>query len=98
MPFHAATSTGAGRVFADRFAQQQLGGEPDSFAAFAYDAYRLVRGAVDGGARTRPDLALRLAGLRADTASALGGFTPTREPQRATRLLELRGELFTATD
>lgn len=97
VPFHAATSTGAGRIFADAYAQQ-LGGEPDAFAAFAYDAYRLVRGAVDGGARTRAALATRLAGLAADTASAAGGFTTEREPRRAARLLELRGTAFAATE
>jgi ABC-type branched-subunit amino acid transport system substrate-binding protein len=97
VPFHAATATGAGRVFADTYAQQ-LGGEPDTFAAFAYDAYRLVRSAVDGGARTRPALAARLAGVTADTASAAGGFTATREPRRATRLLELRGTAFGAVE
>jgi len=97
VPFHAATSTGPGRVFADAYAQQ-LGGEPDAFAAFAYDAYRLVRGAVDGGARTRPALAARLAGLSADTASSAGGFTTAREPRRATRLLELRGTAFSAIE
>jgi len=98
VPFHAATATGAARAFAERFTAQQLGGEPDAFAAFAYDAYRIVRSTVDAGARTRPDLAMRLAGLRADTASALGGFTATREPQRATRLLELQGDTFVAVE
>jgi ABC-type branched-subunit amino acid transport system substrate-binding protein len=96
VPFHVATATGAARTFAERFTAQQLGGEPDAFAAFAHDAYRIVRSTVDAGARTRPDLALRLAGSRADTASALGGFTAAREPQRATRLLELRGDAFVA--
>ncbi len=98
VPFHVATATGAARTFAERFTAQQLGGEPDAFAAFAHDAYRIVRSTVDAGARTRPDLALRLAGSRADTASALGGFTAAREPQRATRLLELRGDAFVAAE
>ena len=97
VPFHAATATGAGRAFADAYAQQ-LGGEPDAFAAFAYDAYRLVRTAVDGGSRTRPALAARLAGVTADTASAVGGFTTAREPRRATHLLELRGSAFAAIE
>ena len=97
VPFHAATATGAGRVFADAYAQQ-LGGEPDAFSAFAYDAYRLARSAVDGGAVTRGALATRLAGMSADTASAAGGFTAAREPRHAARLLELRGSAFAAIE
>jgi ABC-type branched-subunit amino acid transport system substrate-binding protein len=93
--FHAPTATGAGRTFADGFAAR-YGTAPDAFAAQAYDALRLVRTAVDGGASTRVDVATRLAGMRTDTAGPSGGFTVDRGPTGATRLLVLDGTLFRA--
>ena len=48
--FDAEVAQGAARSFADRF-QAQFSEPPDAFAALAYDAYKLVRAAVD---RRRP--------------------------------------------
>ena len=61
VPFDASSASGD---FVARF-QAQFSSTPDAFAAFAYDAYKLVRGAVDAGAHTRETLAEQLDGTRA---------------------------------
>ena len=68
---------------------------PDAFAAYAYDAFELVRGAVAAGAASRADVARWLSSDQVvPTAGASRGLTVSREAREATRLLELRGELF----
>jgi ABC-type branched-subunit amino acid transport system substrate-binding protein len=65
----------------------RYGEDPGLFAAIAYDAYRLARGAIDEGARTRAALlaALPDASLP-DPAAASPGVTPDRRPRRPTAL------------
>ena len=92
--FDAATAQGAGRELVDRY-RAQFGSAPTGFAAYAYDAYRLVRGAVDGGARTRGALAERLAaGPALETAGASGGLSTAHGPRRGAWVLELAGSLW----
>ncbi len=95
VPFWAPVESGTGRTFADAF-MERYGTEPDGFAAWAYDAVSLIRRGVDAGATTRPDLAARLTDVRAPTAAPSGGFSASRGPLRATRLLTLRGNDFVA--
>lgn len=93
-PFHAATSTGEARAFTNAFLAR-FHSEPDAFSAYAYDAFELVRRTVSAGATSREALARTLAeGRESSTAGASGGLSATREARRATKLLELRGELF----
>lgn len=90
-PFHAPSATGIGREFADAF-QQRYQRAPDAYGAAAFDAFQLVRAAVDAGSTTRAQVRealTRSAGT--ETAGASGGFTPTRQPLRGTRVLTLRG-------
>ncbi|MGD8860521.1 MAG: ABC transporter substrate-binding protein [Myxococcales bacterium] len=94
VPFDARTATGPAREFAERF-EAQYQAPPDAFAAFAHDAYELVRAAVDAGARTREALAGSLWQAQSDSlAGPSPGFAADREPTRATRLLRLQGEEF----
>lgn len=98
VPFDAYVADGAGRAFVDRF-HAQFGEAPDAFAAFAYDAYRLARTAIDAGARSRGDLAQALLRVRSDALAGPGpGFGLDREPVRATRLWRLDGDRFVAAD
>lgn len=93
-PFHAATSHGEGRRFTDGY-MARYASEPEMFAAYAYDAFWIVRRAVQGGATTRNDLARALSEEHeTPTAGASTGLGSSRSARRATRLLELRGELF----
>ena len=77
------------RRFAEAF-RAQFGSAPDAFAAFAHDAYALLRKAIEGGARTRAALAGSLVRARAsEPATPSIGFSPEREALSPTRLLQL---------
>lgn len=94
VPFDAATAQGAGAEFASRY-RAEFGAEPDSFAAFAHDAYQLVKAAVDRSGPSRSALAEQLLHVQnPDAAGPADAFDAHREPRRATRLLRLRGSAF----
>lgn len=69
--------------------------DPDAFAAYAFDAFSLVRRSVLAGARGRGDVSTWLATSSAGspTLGASGGFT-AHAPFRAPTLVTLRGESF----
>ncbi|HJL15556.1 MAG TPA: penicillin-binding protein activator [Sandaracinaceae bacterium LLY-WYZ-13_1] len=94
-PFDPSTAAGAGRAFVDEFTGR-FGTAPDAFSAYAYDAFRLVRRAVEAGETTRGGVAewLRQQG-RHETVGASGGLTPERGPARRSRVLELRDDVLT---
>jgi branched-chain amino acid transport system substrate-binding protein len=94
VPFDALTATATGEQFVERF-QAQFGEAPNAFAAFAYDAYKLVRRGVDVGGNTRERLAATLPRVESfELAGPGSGFASDREPRRATRLLQLEGSQF----
>ena len=72
-------------------------GDPDLFAAYAFDAFTLVRRSVLAGARGRGDVAQWLTSSSAGspTVGSSGGFA-ARSPFRAPSLVTLRGEVFIA--
>jgi ABC-type branched-subunit amino acid transport system substrate-binding protein len=87
--FDAQASEGAGHDFVLRFTES-FGSPPDAFAAFAHDAYRLVRASVDQGANNRAALASQL--QRSHNAALVGpgaGFDATREAITPVRVMEL---------
>lgn len=94
VPFDASTATGSSAAFAQAFATR-FGAPADTYAAFAHDAYRLVRAAVAAGGTTRAALAQQLVRVHPDNpASGMRGLSATREAETATRLLELQGSAF----
>ena len=93
-PFDATTATGSALSFATRFSEQ-FGSQPDTFAAFSHDSYRLIRAAVDAGAVSRESLSEELIQVRPDELAGAGaGFASDRQALRPTRLLTLDGEAF----
>lgn len=91
VPFNAAVPS-LDNGFVERF-RRQFNSAPDSYAAFAHDAYRLVRNAVDHGARTRAEVAASLSrGSASETAGPSHGFNSERAPRTATRLVQLNGD------
>ena len=84
----AQDTSGLGEAYQARFQRA-----PTVHAAFAHDAFQLVRGQVESGALTRATLRAALAaaqgGLR--TATGLRGFGPNREPDAAVHLVRVRG-------
>jgi ABC-type branched-subunit amino acid transport system substrate-binding protein len=94
VPFDPLTASGSGAAFAQSY-QARFGEPADAYAAFAHDAYRVLRSAVAAGGTTRPTLARELQRTRpTDTASPVTGFLPSREAKTSTRLLELQGPAF----
>lgn len=95
VPFNAAVPSGD-MDFVERF-QRQFNSAPDSYAAFAHDAYRLVRSAVEQGARTRANVAVSLSrGSAIETAGPSRGFNSERAPRTPTRLVQLTGDAMAA--
>jgi branched-chain amino acid transport system substrate-binding protein len=94
VPFYAQAPEGAARDFVAQF-QEQFGSPPDTFAAYAHDAYRLVRSSVEAGALTREALVqqLRAAHPRGLVTPA-SGFDADREALHPVQVLELRGAGF----
>jgi ABC-type branched-subunit amino acid transport system substrate-binding protein len=96
VPFDANKTQGASHDFVAQF-QQRYGAAPDAFAAYAYDAYRLVRARVEAGAVTREALAAQLRqphGPVTGLVAAGQGFDAAREALLPVQVLELRGAEF----
>jgi ABC-type branched-subunit amino acid transport system substrate-binding protein len=98
VPFDPLSGSAPVPQFVQKF-QEAFGSSPDMFAAFAHDAYRLVRGAIDAGATTRESLAEKLPNTK-DSAAVTGtnGFTSNREAAEPTRVIELQGDSFGEPD
>ena len=91
-PFYAPLAEGAGRAFVDEFTAR-FNEAPDAFSAYAYDAFRIARSAVEAGETTRGGLARWLADHgRQPTVGASGGLGPQRGAAQPSRVLELRGD------
>jgi branched-chain amino acid transport system substrate-binding protein len=97
VPFNPAAQDADTVEFVQKFSQT-FGSEPDAFAAFAHDAYRLVRSSVEAGAVSREALVdqLKVQRTRGLIAPAQG-FDASREAARAVDILELRGSGFEDT-
>jgi ABC-type branched-subunit amino acid transport system substrate-binding protein len=94
VPFDPKIVSGSAQRFAEQF-QAQFSEPPDAFAAFAHDAYALVRKAVDSGAKTRAAVATALSHVQStELAGPSSGMGADHKPRHPTRLLELRGEAF----
>jgi ABC-type branched-subunit amino acid transport system substrate-binding protein len=79
--------------------RDQFQAEPNLFSAAAYDAFHLVRSALQSGAQTRDALARALAALRNETTvTASAGFSPTRGPNKPVQIETLLGEGFVTVE
>ena len=94
VPFDSQAIQGPSYDFVQQF-QGSFGSAPDAFAAYAHDAYRLVRSCVEAGAVTRDAVALRLVTQRpGGLVAPAGGFDAHREAVRPVDVLELRAGGF----
>jgi ABC-type branched-subunit amino acid transport system substrate-binding protein len=92
VPFDAQDQSEGTQHFVQRF-EAQFSEPPDAFAAFAHDAYRLIRRAVESGAKTRSALAAALTRVEAsDAAGPSRALGPDREARTPTRILTLDGD------
>jgi len=93
--FHAPSATNVGRGFADAY-EARFGEAPDLYAALAWDAFRMIRAAVESGGETRGAVADHVAGGQLPTAGPSGGLTEARAPRTGARILEVVGDAFVA--
>jgi ABC-type branched-subunit amino acid transport system substrate-binding protein/predicted negative regulator of RcsB-dependent stress response len=94
VPFDAQAPEGKSHDFVEHFVAT-FGSPPDAFAAFAHDAYQLVRAGVDAGATSRSLLANRLGTrLHTDLVAAGSGFGLDREAIAPVQVLELSDSAF----
>lgn len=84
-PFLAADAPDFATTYRTRFA-----GTPDVFAAYAHDAFAIVRSAVQRGARSRAEL-LRGLPTPTETLGSSHGVATDRTPGRPTRAVRLEG-------
>jgi len=98
VPFDAQAPEGTSHDFVERFVAA-FGSPPDAFAAFAHDAYKLVRAGVDAGGSSRAQLANRLSThLHADLVAPGSGFGINREAIAPVQVMELSESAFLAVD
>jgi ABC-type branched-subunit amino acid transport system substrate-binding protein len=98
VPFDAQTASGSAQEFVTRY-QTQFGEPPDAFAAFAHDAYAIVRKAVDSGSKTRKAVADALPRAAPDDlASPSPGVSAERTARHPTQILRLDGDQFVPAD
>jgi branched-chain amino acid transport system substrate-binding protein len=94
VPFDAARATDFAAAYRDQFQA-----EPNLFSGAAYDAFHLVRTALQGGAQTRDALARALAALQTTaTVTAASGFSPAHGPAKPVQIETLLGEAFVPAD
>jgi len=95
VPFDARATDGASQEFVQRFSES-FGSPPDAFAAFAHDAYLLVRTSVDEGASSRAELASQLQRRHATVGLVAPGtgFDAAREAITPVQVLELDATEF----
>lgn len=95
VPFYAQATEGDVPEFVAQF-QETFGSPPDAFAAYAHDAYRMVRASVEAGALTREALVQQLrAAHPKGLVTPASGFDAQREAAHPVDVLELRGSGFT---
>ncbi len=95
VPFDPALQQASVQHFSQRY-REQFNAEPDVFAAYAYDAYQLIRAGIRAGIQSRTELLTFLTShhTTVTTVSAAHGFTPDRGPRQETQLVELIGTEF----
>ena len=85
-PFAENSSDPSAQAFADRY-QAEYGSPPNTLAAVAYDAYKLIASASAQGDATRDQVAHKLVGGRsADTVALIHGLGENRRPAEPLRI------------
>ncbi|MDH3201978.1 MAG: penicillin-binding protein activator [Myxococcales bacterium] len=91
VPFYDASEAPTNVHFREAY-EERYGRPPDTFAAYGYDAYRMISATLRQGYQTREALfeALR-AGIGVTAVTSTSAFSPDRTPAHAPRLYEVRG-------
>ncbi|MCZ6805733.1 MAG: penicillin-binding protein activator [Deltaproteobacteria bacterium] len=75
--------------------EERYGRPPETFAAYGYDAYRMISATLRQGYQTREALAEALrAGTGVTAVTSMDRFSPERTPAHAPRVYEVRGTVL----
>ncbi|NNE17003.1 MAG: ABC transporter substrate-binding protein [Myxococcales bacterium] len=98
LPFYEASEAGLNQHFRTAY-ETRYGSVPQMFAAYGYDAYRLISTTLRQGSQTREALrdALRN-GSSLTAVTSMDSFSSERTPARPPQLYRVRGSLLESVD
>ena len=94
LPFYAASEAALNQHFRTAY-ETRYGRAPQMFAAYGYDAYRMISATLRQGNQTRQALTDALKnGSGVTPVTSVDSFSPERAPARPPRVYEVRGALL----
>jgi branched-chain amino acid transport system substrate-binding protein len=94
VPFYDASEAPTNLHFREAY-EERYGRPPQTFAAYGYDAYRMISATLRQGYQTREALSEALrAGTGVTAVTSMDAFSPDRTPSRAPRVYEVRGTVL----
>ncbi len=98
LPFYGASEATLNQSFCTAY-ETRYGSAPQAFAAYGYDAYRLISAALRQGHQTRQALSDALkAGSRITPVTAVDGLSSERVPAHPPHVYEVRGDVLERAD
>ncbi|KPK52919.1 MAG: hypothetical protein AMJ63_07935, partial [Myxococcales bacterium SG8_38_1] len=94
LPFYDASETAVSEHFRAAY-QTRYGTPPQTFAAYGYDAYRMISATLRQGHQTREALAEALkAGASVTPVTSVGALSPERVPANPPSVYRVTGDLL----
>jgi len=94
VPFYGASEASTSAHFRETY-EERYGRPPQTFAAYGYDAYRMISAALRQGYQTREALAEALrASIRVTAVTSMDAFSQDRTPAHAPQVYEVRGDVL----
>lgn len=94
VPFYDASEAPTNVYFREAY-EERYGRQPQTFAAYGYDAYRMISATLRQGHQTRETLSEALrTGTGVTAVTSMDAFSPDRTPARVPRLYEVRGAVL----
>lgn len=98
LPFYEGSDATINQHFRTAY-ETRYGKPPATFAAYGYDAYRMISGALRQGYQTREGLTNALtAGVGVTSVTSVGSLSADRSPAHPPQLYEIREDLLVALD
>ncbi len=98
LPYYGASETAVGEHFRTAY-ETRYGTPPQTFAAYGYDAYRMLSAALRQGHQTRQALTEALKGGASVTpVTSVGALSSERVPADPPRVYRVTGDLLQAVD
>ncbi len=94
VPFYDASEAATTVDFREAY-EERYGRPPGTFAAYGYDAYRMISATLRQGYQTREELSEALrAGVGVSAVTSTDSFSADRIPARGPRVYEVRGSVL----